>query len=108
MLFDRLWKEEPDAEHDMQELNFLPADVKLQIVKAQKLVDETRKRMGRPGVYLDLTCKTELRNDCRAVERQIGRFQKSRELQKEAETLRKLTVYLKTSSENILHWKFED
>lgn len=92
--------------HDMKDMNHLPAEMKLQIVKAQTLVDETRKRMKRPGLYLDLTCKAELRNDCAEVERIIRKIAKSKKPEKDMKKLEQVTLRLKTVSENILHWSY--
>lgn len=92
--------------HDMKNMNHLPPEIKLQIVKAQTLADETRTRMKKPGVYLDLTCKVELRNDCAEVERLIKKIGKSKNPAKEVKKLEQVTLRLKTVSENILHWSY--
>lgn len=92
--------------YDLHDMNHLPAEMKIEIVRAQTLVDETRKRMKAPGVYLDLTCKTELKNDCAEIERLIRKIRKSRTPEKSRKKLEQAAVRLKTVSEHILHWEY--
>ena len=94
--------------HDMRKMNDLPTEVKLLVVKAQTLVDETRSRMKKPGLYLDLTCKMQLKNDCAEAERRIKGLAKSKNLQKDVEKLNQTVLRLKTTSENILHWSYHE
>ena len=92
---------------DTSTMNQLPTEVKLQIIKAQTLLDETEKRLEAVANVTDLTCKRMLKDDCKSLKKSMEKFQgggTSPALEKELELA---ILRLKTTSENILNWTFE-
>lgn len=81
--------------------NELPTDVKVLIVNAKTLVEETKERIKSQPGRVDLTCRLQLRDDCNAIERAIKKVAK-RCTEKEIENLRLSIVRLQTSANGIL------
>lgn len=82
--------------------NQLPAEVKVLIVNAKTLVDDTRKKIKLYPEPIDLTCRLQLRDDCGAIERCINKLGKRSATQKDVENLELAMVRLETSAEGIL------
>ena len=105
---------------DFEELNELPAEVKVLIVQGQTLVEETRAKAKEKAWEVDLTGKMQLKTDCADVEKAIQKIRQSNQkkkglgsifgsrneqksLTKEIEALRIAIIRLKTSSEALLN-----
>ncbi len=76
---------------------------------AEHLVRETKERLKdatKRSTGIPLTCKMQLRDDCRLVENKIASLQKGRQTDKKIEALSNAVLRLKTTSETILEWKF--
>ncbi len=84
----------------LENLDQLPAEVKIMLVNGQQLVDETR-NAGK-GRGLDLTSRMQLRDDCAAVERIIEKIKKGKFKQRDIDGLEPAIIRLRTSSEAIL------
>jgi len=85
---------------NLENLDQLPAEVKIMLVNGQRLVDETRK--AGKGRGLDLTSRLQLRDDCAAVEKIIEKIKKGKFKQKDIDGLEPAIIRLRTSSEVIL------
>lgn len=84
----------------LENLDQLPAEVKIMLVNGQRMVDETRK--AAKGKGLDLTSRLQLRDDCAAVENIIEKIRKGKFKQKDINGLEPAIIRLRTSSEAIL------
>lgn len=82
--------------------NCLPTEWKELIVNGQTLVDETKKRMKTQPKPVDLICRLQLRDDCKAVERFIKILGKRKTSQQDAKNLELAILRLETSSRGIL------
>lgn len=85
---------------NFENLDQLPAEVKIMIVNGQRLADETRK--AAKGRGLDLTSRLQLRDDCAAVEKIIEKIRKGKFKQKDIDGLEPALIRLRTSAEAIL------
>lgn len=83
-----------------ENLDQLPAEVKIMLVNGQRMVDETRKEVKGRGI--DLTSRLQLRDDCAAVENIIEKIRKGKFKQKDIDGLEPAMIRLRTSSEAIL------
>lgn len=88
-----------------KDLNDLPTEMKIQIIRGQTLVDQTRKIMKEKGIDVDLTCRLMLNDNCKEVERLIDRLKAGKTLKKPDDLSIAITK-LQTTSENILQWEF--
>lgn len=84
----------------LENLDQLPAEVKIMLVNGQRMVDETRKEVKGRGI--DLTSRLQLRDDCAAVENIIEKIRKGKFKQKDIDGLEPAMIRLRTSSEAIL------
>lgn len=91
-----------------EKLNKLPTENKLFIIRALKLVEETRKRMKEQGVDVSLPYRMQLKNDCEDIERRIKSFEKGKIAPAKWSQFENRVEILITESENILMWQFED
>ena len=91
-----------------EKLNQLPTDKKLSIIRALKLVEETRKRMKEQGVDVSLPYRMQLKNDCEDIERRIKTFEKGKIPEAKWSKFENRVEILLTESEHILMWTFED
>ena len=73
-----------------------------QIYESRALLEQTEKAMKTPGLFLDLTSRLQLRDDCSALRRKLKKLQPNKMTPDELEILRNLTIRLRTSAENIL------
>ena len=85
-----------------ERLNDLPTEVKLLIVNAQALVDRTQKLMKETPYDIDLPGKTQLKSDCKAIEKKIKTFSKGKAVEKDVKELEVLFVRLTTSAKALL------
>lgn len=87
-------------------MNMLSPELKIQIVNAQALVDETRREMKAKSVDIDLTGKLQLRDDCAYLERLLHKFAKGKTNPKMEEELKNAVIRLQTTSYNLLRRPF--
>lgn len=83
-----------------QNVNELPAELKILIVNGQTLVDYVKKNMTGRG--LDMTCRFQLRDDSKAVEKYIKLIQKGKYKEKDVEALKLAMIRLRTTSDALL------
>lgn len=84
----------------------LSPELKIQIVNAQALVDETRREMKEKSVDIDLTGKLQLRDDCAYLEKLIHKFAKGKTNPRMEEDLKNAVIRLQTTSYNLLRRPF--
>lgn len=82
--------------------NELSTEVKLAIVQAQTLVDETKKKQNGQAKGLDLTCRFQLRDDYKAIESYIKKVKQGKAKGDVVTELNTLMIRLKTSADGIL------
>lgn len=87
-------------------MNMLSPELKIQIVNAQALVDETRREMKEKSVDIDLTGKLQLRDDCAYLEKLIHKFAKGKTNPRMEEDLKNAVIRLQTTSYNLLRRPF--
>lgn len=80
----------------------LSTEMKLLIVQGQTLVSQTNKRVSEQFQNVDLICRLQLRDDCKAVERFIKKFKKGKVTDGDMEELSKAMTRLQTSADAIL------
>ena len=83
---------------NFENMNQLPADVKILIVNAQSLVDRTKDAMKEKRTEVDLTGKFQLRDDCKAIEKQIKKFSSGKASEKDVKALEDAVIRLKTTA----------
>ena len=88
-----------------ERLNDLPTDVKLLIANAQVLVNKTKQSMKENPYDIDLSGKTQLKSDCKAIEKKIKEFSKGKFTDRDEKELEVLFIRLKTSAEALLDIK---
>ena len=81
---------------DFSNLNNLPAEVKLLIVKGQTLIEDANKTLNDRTNNFDLTSKRELKADCKQVEKYIQLIEKGKITEKNIMALEKSVVKLQT------------
>jgi len=91
-----------------EKMNYLPTERKLAVIRASKLIEETRKRMKEQGVDVSLPYRMQLKNDCEEIERIMKTFEKGKVNEGKWKKFEQRTAVLVTESENILMWKFEE
>ena len=99
-------------ERTVAKLNSLELDpqVKILAARAMKLVEETTTRQKLKGLDTDWVYRMQLKDDIKAVEKCLKQLSKGK-LKKQDQLITELekdVVKLKTSSEAILGWQFED
>ena len=87
-------------------MNKFSPELKIQIVNAQALIDETRREMKEKSLDVDLTGKLQLRDDCTYLERLLRQFAKGKTNPKMEENLKKGMIRLQTTSYNLLKRPF--
>ena len=70
--------------------------------EAQKLLAQVQQTMKNAGKELDRTKKKQLKNDCSALEKCLGRFRADKVTEAELEHIRQMKANLEHSSEEIL------
>lgn len=83
---------------NFENVNQLPADVKILIVNAQSLVDRTKDAMKEKRTEVDLTGKFQLRDDCKAIEKLIKKFSSGKASEKDVKALEVAVIRLKTTA----------
>jgi len=83
---------------EVNNMNQLPADVKILIVNAQELVDKTKIAMKEKRTEVDLTGKFQLRDDCKAIEKIIKKFSAGKAAEKDVKALELAVIRLKTTA----------
>ena len=86
-------------------MNDLSPEVKIMIVNGQALVDKVRKVAKEKHLDLDLTCRFQIRDDCKAVETNIKMIRKGKKLEKYIKELELSIIRLKTTAEMLLDLK---
>ena len=82
--------------------------VERRIFLAERLLAETRERMKRGGTGSVMTYHMQLVNDCDALSRSIASLKKGKATEKKCHDLEQAYMCLKTTSENIMNWKFDE
>lgn len=83
---------------NFENMNQLPADVKILIVNAQSLVDRTKEAMKEKRTEVDLTGKFQLRDDCKAIEKLIKKFSSGKAGEKDVKALEVAVIRLQTTA----------
>lgn len=89
-----------------KKMNTFSPELKIQIVNAQALIDETRREMKEKSLDIDLTGKLQLRDDCAYLERLLRQFAKGKTNPKMEENLKNGIIRLQTTSYNLLRRPF--
>ncbi len=84
--------------------NELPTEVKQMIVNGQSLIDEVRERIKDYSLDLDLTSKAYLKNECKAIEKQIRKIVRSKGKlkEKDIQLLENQLIRLRTALDGIV------
>lgn len=77
-------------------------EIKELINQGQTKVDEVRTEMKRKGLGLDRTCKMQLIDDCKRIEKYIKKIQKGDLSEKNISQLQLAILLLETTSNGIL------
>lgn len=83
-------------------MNELSTEVKIMIVNGQELVNKSRELAKIKHLDLDMTCRFQIRDDCKAVEKNIKMVQKGKKLEKYVKELELSIIRLKTTAEMLL------
>ena len=75
------------------------------ILKGKALVAEVRQRAEEKRLELDMTCRMQLRDDCKAVEKCIQQIDAGKHVEKNNEELELAIIRLKTTAEALLDIK---
>ena len=86
-------------------MNDLSPEVKIMIVNGQALVDKVCEVAKEKHLDLDLTCRFQIRDDCKAVETNIKMIRKGKKLEKYIKELDLSIIRLKTTAEMLLDLK---
>ena len=89
-----------------KKMNTFSPELKIQIVNAQALIDETRREMKEKSLDIDLTGKLQLRDDCAYLERLLRQFAKGKTNPKMEENLKNGMIRLQPTSYNLLRRPF--
>ena len=81
---------------DFSNLNNLPAELKLLIVKGQTLIEDATQTLSDRHNNFDLTSKRELKADCRQVEKYIQLSENGKITDQNIQALEKSVVILQT------------
>ncbi len=77
-----------------------------QMELAERLLKETREHMKNGEVGGNLTCSLQLKNDCDGMERLLKSLKKGKITDKSLKELTNAYIRMKTTSENIMGWRF--
>ncbi len=94
-------------ENDLSACNHLPAELKVKIIRAQLLMDETRERMAYLGVDVSLPYKMQLKSDMDDLNRRIDAFAENRAKKGAEEEFDLAVQRFQTVSEHVLNFRFE-
>lgn len=86
----------------LENMNYLPTEVKILIVNAQSLVDRTKAAMKEKRTDIDLTGKFQLRDDCKAIEKIIKKFTAGKASDKDIKALELAVIRLQTTAGALL------
>lgn len=86
-------------------MNDLSPEVKIMIVNGQALVDKCREHAKEKRLDLDMTCRFQIRDDCKAVENNIKMLCKGKKADKYIKELELSIIRLKTTAEMLLDLK---
>lgn len=81
-----------------ENLNQLPVELKILIVNGQALVDKTKVAMKEKRLDIDLTGRMQLRDDCKAVEKIIKKFESGKTKESDAKNLELAIIRLQTTA----------
>lgn len=87
---------------NFEKMNYLPTEVKIQIVNAQALVDRTKTTMKEKRTEVDLTGKFQLKDDCKAIEKLIKKFSAGKAAEKDVKELELAIIRLQTTAGALL------
>lgn len=94
-------------ENDLSSCNHLPAELKVKIIRAQLLIDETEARMAHLGVDVSLPYRLQLKGDIEDLNRRIDAFACNRAKLDAEEQFDLAVQRFQTVSEHVLHYRFE-
>lgn len=94
-------------ENDLSSCNHLPAELKVKIIRAQLLIDETEARLAYKGVDVSLPYRLQLKGDIEDLNRRIDAFACNRVKEGAEEQFELAVQRFQTVSENILNFRFE-
>ncbi|MDO4490832.1 MAG: hypothetical protein Q4B85_07190 [Lachnospiraceae bacterium] len=94
-------------ENDLSSCNHLPAELKVKILRAQLLMDETESRMAQMGVDVSLPYKLQLKGDIEDLNRRIDDFASGRARENAEQQFELAVQRFQTVAENVLHFRFE-
>lgn len=95
-------------ENDLSACNHLPAELKVRIIRAQMLIDETEERMAYMGVDVSLPYKLQLKGDIEDLTRRIDAFANGSVKEKSIEQFDLAVQRFQTVSEHVLNFRFEN
>ncbi len=106
-LFNRKKRTRVVIESDLSSCNHLPAELKVKILRAQMLIDETQERMAYLGVDVSLPYRLQLKGDIEDLNRRIDAFAFDRAKEGAEEQFDLAVQRFQTVSENVLNFHFE-
>lgn len=102
-IFGNTVKNEGETMKSKTEIKALSDELKELISQGQAQVDQVREEMKTKGIGMDRTCKLQLRDDCKNVEKLIQKIQKGEKLEENTEKLKRAMIVLHTTSQGILY-----
>lgn len=95
-------------ENDLSYLNHLPTELKVKILRAQLLMDETEARMAQMGVDVSLPYRLQLKGDIEDLNKRIDAFASNCAKNGAEEQFDLAVQRFQTVSENILGFRFQE
>lgn len=89
-------------------LNTLPAEVKISVARGLSLIEKTEDLMHKKWGDYDMSAQFALKDGIKELERTMKELSKGKVTEKLTSKLDLDIIKLKTLSENILHWTFEE
>lgn len=88
-----------------ENMNQLPAEVKILIVNAKSLVDRTKAAVKEKRTEVDLTGKFQLKDDCKAIEKIMKKFEAGKATDKDVKALELAVIRLQTTAGALVNVK---
>lgn len=89
---------------DFSNLNHLPPETKVLIVKGQTLVEDAKEKIKNREYYFDMTSKMQLKSDCKEVENYIKLIGKGKNVEKNSASLENAIVRLQTTLDGLINF----
>lgn len=89
---------------DFSNLNELPTEIKLLIVKAQTLLNDTKEKMSDRNYPFDLTSKWQLKSDCKHLEKCIQKIVNGNSSDKQVKDLENSIIRLETLLNGLINF----